>query len=100
MENEVLDLIGNEIGARERKGVADANKKARKIIGEAWATYDGKVSICPGKQIISGLSAWSQAEFGVSFSALALAREIRLEELNNEVIQVIAAIENSSDFGS
>ena len=100
MKTEVFDHISNEIGARVRKGVADANKKARRIINDAWSSYDGVISICPGKAIVSALSAWSQKNYGVSFSALAIAREMRLEELPSEAIQVVAAIENLSDFST
>jgi len=100
METEILDQISDEIGGRDRKGSADSNKKARELISEAWTSYDGKISICSGKKIVSGLSAWSQKKFGVSFSALTIAREIRQEDLDDEVIQVIAAIENLSDFSS
>ena len=100
MKTEVFDHISNEIGASDRKGVADANKKARRIIDDAWSSYNGLISICPGKAIVSALSAWSQKKFGVSFSALAIAREIQLKELATEATQLVAAIENLSDFST
>ena len=100
MQTDVFDQISNEIGARDRQGSADANKKARKIVKGAEASSIGVMSICPGKDIVSTLSGWSKKEFGVSFSALAIAREMQLEEIAPEALQVITAMEQGADFAS
>lgn len=99
IRDQVFDQVANEIGARDRKGVADANSKAREIIDKAWTSYDGMTSICSGKMITSHLSGWSQKNFNVSFSALAIAREMYLEEIPEEVVHVIATIEHLRELG-
>jgi len=74
------------------------NPKAREIVNRSWDTYDGMISICSGKKIVSRLSKWAQENYGVSFSALTIAREIKLSEISPEVIHIVTAIEQSSDF--
>jgi hypothetical protein len=47
---------------------------------------------------IALMSHFLGAHYGVSFSALSIAREMRLEEIPAEVIRVVSAIEKLSDF--
>ena len=74
------------------------NKEARVIVEGYWSTYKEKISLCSGKQIISALSGWSQEKYGVSFSPLAIARNMELSEIDPEVISVVTAIERSEPF--
>lgn len=100
MKEQVFDNISDAIWGRDRKGIVDANKKARSVVNTAWSSYDEIISICPGKSIVSALSGWSQKNYGVSFSALGLARELRLDELPSEALQVVVSINKSSEFSS
>ena len=100
MKEQVFDNISDAIWGRDRKGIVDANKKARSVVNTAWSSYEEIISICPGKSIVSALSGWSQKNYGVSFSALGLARELRLDELPSEALQVVVSINKSSEFSS
>lgn len=100
IQTDVFDKISNEIWLRDRSNVGAANKEAREIIEKAWLTYDGKITVCPGKEVVSAISAWSQTNFDVSFGALSLAREMQLGELAPEAVHLVTAIENASDLPS
>jgi hypothetical protein len=46
--------------------------------------------------MLSKLSEWGQENYGVSFGIITLLAEIKINEVHQELIQVIKAIENSS----
>lgn len=100
MKDETLDNIAVELQLRDRVGgLARANRIARERIAVAWQSVDNKIAIAGGKQLLSSLSSWSQAEFGVSLSAAKLAASLRREELVPEVVGVVTAVENGLSFG-
>jgi len=99
LKEETIDAIAQEIYNSDKlKGIASANKRARIKVDESWVTLDGRISIVSGKQMLSGLSGWSQERFGVSFGITTLLAEIKMNEVHQEIIQVIKAIENSSQI--
>ncbi len=101
LKDDVFDAMSTEFLARDRsRGSKGANQLARKVINSRWSTLEGKMSLVSGKQVISQLSHWSQQEFGVSLNALLLARTMRPTEIPEEVVDIVAAIENSSLFNA
>ena len=99
MKDDVIDKISDQISLSHRKkNPSTTNKEARVIVEGYWSTYKEKISLCSGKQIISALSGWSQEKYGVSFSPLAIARNMELSEIDPEVISVVTAIERSEPF--
>ncbi len=99
LKDEIFDALSSEIYSQDRKlGAAGANKVARANIAQRWKTFDGRLSMVSGKEVISRVSKWSQDLYGVSLSASLIARQIKLEEIPNEVIQVISAIESCEAF--
>ena len=96
MKEEVIDLVAEEILKSNRKlGLRNANKKARSAIERQWRTQKGRLEIVPGKEVFSKLSKWSKTNYGVSFGAMSIAREIRAEELDNEMSDVLRSIEKA-----
>ncbi len=92
-ETPITDGIATELFNRNKKaGLTNANKAARVIVATKWRTQAEKWGAAPGKAVISGLSAWSQKAFGVSFGAEQLARVATREDLDIEIVEVIDAI--------
>jgi hypothetical protein len=87
LRDTVFDAIAAEIQAEDRRlGAAGANRSARQRIDSLWRERDCRLGVVPGKQVFSKLSAWSQEQFWVSLSALAVARS-----LNSTEVHLVAA---------
>jgi len=94
LEEEAFDGFATEILAENRSlGSGGANKEARRIIKERKAHAFGLKAVVSGKALLSQLSNWSKDEFGVSFNAIAIAREARPNELDEEVREFMKAVE-------
>lgn len=92
-KEEVTDNYANKIqhlNTRYQSGTA--HKEARKLIAQLWKK--DKLSIVSGKEMVKRLSEWSQTEYGVSFSANAIAAELTIDEIDDEIKAVVSAIEN------
>ncbi len=99
LKDDLFDALSSEILSQDRKlGAAGANKRARDYIARRWKTLDGRLSIVSGKEVISRLSKWSQDQYNVSLSASSIARKIKIEEISDEIIDVINAIEHCEAF--
>jgi uncharacterized protein with von Willebrand factor type A (vWA) domain len=92
-KEEVTDNYANQIH-RLNKGYESgaAHKEARKIIAQLWKR--DQLSIVSGKEMVKRLSEWSQTEYGVAFSANAIAAELTIDEIDDEIKSVVSAIEN------
>lgn len=87
------DLISEELVRRkESKSVKEANPQARSRVDLAWKSFETRLGIVSGKEVFSRLSSWSQESYGVSLSAIKLAREIKRAEIDQEVVAVMDAI--------
>jgi hypothetical protein len=75
-----------------------ANQAADKRLKPLWSDPLTRLASVSGKEVIHRLSEWAKADYGVSFSATKLAKEIAADELDHEVAAVITAIETGSDF--
>lgn len=113
-ESEVRDKI-LEICERERRSVEDgiasalvqanrkidvitANKMARARVDEIWKAESQRSNVVPGKEVLAKLSEWSQNEFGTSFGAPAVARQMTAADIPPELTSVVRAIEEGSGF--
>jgi len=94
LKTSVTNFVGNEIQLQNRGyGFAKVSEEAQQRVETAWKTQEGRWSIVPGKEVLSQLSNWSKSMFNVSFGTVSIAKEIRADELDAEVIDVISAIE-------
>ena len=57
-----------------------------------------QLTIVPGKEVIRQLVRWADDEFGASFGAIALAREIRSDEIDEEVVTVLETMSSGWAF--
>lgn len=100
MRDEIFDNLCTEFATNKALAAGSANKLAREKLAVAWKNFEGRVSIAPGKQLVTALSGWSQKNFGVSFNATKLASLLQTSELHSEVRAVIEAIENHEPLPS
>jgi AAA domain, putative AbiEii toxin, Type IV TA system len=99
LKDSVFDALSTEHLAQNRaRGASGANQAARQVVNSQWATFEGRVSITPGKEVIRKLSEWSQQEFGVGLNALLIVRNMRVNELPDEVASLVTSIENMEPF--
>jgi len=101
LRDSTVDALAQEIYNQDRAhGLANANREARAIIEPLWETFEGRISLVSGKDMITLLSAWSQENYTVSFGTSTLAGELQTEELAEEVVEVIRRIEQGARFNS
>ncbi|RJO60524.1 ATP-dependent endonuclease [candidate division WS5 bacterium] len=99
MKDDVVDSYSNEIKlANKELELKTCNQKARKFVDGIWEDINKRLSIIPGKIILGKLSEWSMSEFGTSFSKIHLIQEMRVQEIDKEMIEVVTAIEKNQSF--
>lgn len=93
MKDDVLDRFIESFHAIDKaSGPAMASKRAREYARENW-NGSGRLRLVGGKEVISALSAWAQNRYSVSLSPLAIAAELRREEIDEAVVSLISRIE-------
>ena len=99
LKENVFDNCASEFQKRNRGwDTGTVNQKAREKVNGAFETFEGAVSIVPGKRVLSMLIDWSKSEFDVSFSFTRLARELKADEIAPEVQNIVEAIEKNRKF--
>ena len=99
MREEVTDkFVASFLDQDRRSGATQASSRARKHVSGRWTTKSSLLTIVPGKEVIRQLTRWAADEFGVSFGAIALAREIRSNEIDGEVVTVLKTMSSGSAF--
>ncbi|TSA30088.1 MAG: ATP-dependent endonuclease [Ignavibacteriales bacterium] len=97
MKQGVTDDYATEISNKDKKLVIKTvNERAREIVYPSWNS--NKLSLVPGKKLISKLSKWSQDNFNVSFNAFKLARNISKHEIDNEIVELLNALEKNENL--
>lgn len=100
-KEDVFDNIASELQARNRKWQAGrTNKEARKLLAALTAQPSGILAAAPGKSLLSELSRWSAENHGVGLSQAGIAAEMRADEIDLEIRQVLKAIEDRVAFPS
>lgn len=93
MKSELVDDFATEFQAKDKSLVVKtANQKARDYINKIW--MKDKISLLPGKKVISRLSDWSNQIYNVNLNSFKLARGLRSNEIDQEIRDLIIIIEN------
>ncbi len=101
LKDDTTDCIANEIFQKfKSKGIQSANREARKIVDKIESIEGNILSIISGKEIISQMSSWSQNNYKVSFSPIALLNELHKSEIDKEVLSIICSIESGNIFNN
>lgn len=96
LKEDLLDGVAQEaLSANRALGAGGANRVARTLIHERIGLY-GLLGCVSGKAVLQKLFGWVQSEFGVSLSAVALAKQLISEELDQELRGVLMAIETGN----
>lgn len=98
LRDEIFDNLCTEFATNKALAAGTANKRARERLTEAWSTFEGRISIVPGKQMVSALSGWSQKNFSASFNATKIASSLQETEIHPEIRAVVEVIENHEPF--
>jgi hypothetical protein len=97
LKTEIVENYATEIWSKDKgKALKTFMKEAREIFLAKFAE-DNFMPI-PGKTTISKLSEWASKTYKVNLSPAKIAREIQKYEIHKEVVKVITAIENKTDF--
>ena len=92
----LLDALASHYAVTHRaEGLTAANRAARNRIEEAWRTWEGRIAIVPGKDVLRHLSDWSQKTTRVSLSAATIAHHFTPSEVPVEIRRIIVAIDKS-----
>jgi hypothetical protein len=85
--------IVDELARNDRRaGVAEANRQAREVVEAAWPTLETRLSILPGKTLLSKIRQVVQSTFGASFGNERLAEAFRKEEIPGEIAGILKAV--------
>jgi predicted ATPase len=98
LQEDLLDGVAQEIlSANRALGAGGANRTARTVIRERIERV-GLIGCVSGKAVLQKLCGWIQVEFGVSLSAVAVARNFRVDEVDTELGAILGSIEHISSF--
>ena len=97
LKQEVVDDYATEI-ASKKKGlvIKTVNKKARILVNTNWE--EEKLSLVPGKRMISILSRIYHKKYHVAFSSFKLARNMNKNDIEKEVREVLDKLEANLPF--
>lgn len=97
LKDDIIDSFATEIKNRDNsKEIKTINQQARKYVNDIWNVQ--KRNLAPGKMVLTRLNKWLSDTYKISLSKFAIAREIRLSEIDHEIIKTITCIENKVDF--
>lgn len=96
MKTDIIDKYAESFQANNRSLQASTvNRQAREEVEKMW---NNKLSILSGKEILKQLNIWLSQNYKASLTSTTLARELRQEEIDEELIDIINAIENNTRF--
>lgn len=99
LKEDTADKLAHEIHIHNKaNGIGYANKHARAKLDIVWQTREGRLSVVSGKDVLSKLSAWSKDKYNVSFGVSTISGEMRADDLADEIVKVLQAIETASNF--
>jgi ABC-type cobalamin/Fe3+-siderophores transport system ATPase subunit len=99
LRTDIIELIAEHSHQRNRGvGIRTHMQRARESVAERWDSFEGRVSVLPGKRALSRLWDLMRIEFGISLSAGAVASAMRQDEIAEEVRGVLEAIERGRRF--
>jgi len=99
LKEDLTDCLATHIQSYDRKITAGtANQRAREIISKRWKTQSDRLGIICGKQALACISRWAEKMYKVSVGTMAIANDLTPNEIDDELRQVIAAIEETNEF--
>lgn len=91
-EEEILHNFATELQSEDRKlSIPTVMKEAKKYIDK----LENRIS---GKTLISIINKWTHETFKVTLNPIKLANKLEINEIDNEIKEVITAIEKYNDL--
>lgn len=89
----VMDQLSEQIrNYNSSIAVVTSNSRARKIMQEKWTTLENKIAMVSGKELIKKINSWLKEKYNINSSMDKIIKEIRIDEIPNEIIEVIGVI--------
>ena len=99
LEDVVFDGFATRFRDRDPGGnVAGGNRSAREVLNGLFEDPELALARVSGKEVLKQLSGWIHQTWGRGLSLRDVLREIRINEVPEEVQNVIGVIENSRTF--
>lgn len=91
MKLDLIDKVASEIQSNNKNwNISTINKAAREKVDQMWRN---KLNYLSGKEIIKRLNTWLIESYKASLTAVTLAKELKNDEIDEELRNVISAIE-------
>lgn len=95
----VINQYANSVHEANRQAQpSTCNAFVRAQVGALWHDADSRTRLAPAKEIISALSGWSQAEYGVMLTPPRIAAAMKVGEMADELKDALAAFEKREAF--
>lgn len=78
---------------KDRRDDATIDKESLMALEKRWKSFDGKISLCPGKSLFSSINTRLQATYGRSITANDVIRAMNAEEVCADMKRVLIALE-------
>lgn len=93
------DDYANELHIDNKsRGLQSANRRARELLDQAFATHAGKIAVVSGKKLLGALGQWTQKEFGVPLGVAAIIRKMMTTEVPAEVKSFVEAVHHNREL--
>jgi predicted ATP-dependent endonuclease of OLD family len=93
LRDETLDLISQQFNYAHRpRNPSEGNRYAREVLRGRWTSLAGKLGVVGGKTLLARISEWTQRSFGIGLNAFVLARFMRKEELDAELVSILGSL--------
>ena len=74
--------------------IPTANERARDYVKAKWPTLDGKMMVCQGKEVLAEVNKILQSKYSISLSLGSLLSELKPEEVDPELGNLVDQIAN------
>ena len=89
----LVDQISEQIKKANRdKSIPTCNEEARAMIEPKWTSLDNKISLVSGFDLLSSVNSWIREEFGESCSQAKILKNMKAEDIDDEVKKVISQL--------
>ena len=92
----VIEKIGNQIQQNDRSfAFSTISANANEIINKSWNTFEDRVKMCSGKEVLSRIRTEVQDSFGISFSNVKIAKSFKINEIHPDIVNFLRQISNA-----
>lgn len=79
--------------AGDKRASATLIKEAGEWFDQEWGTIEGRIRICPGKQILSKFREWVQGTYGVTITVNSITSKMTKLDLAPDLAEILQSID-------